>query len=112
MHQIAELCHYDLTETERHPILQAEALREKDREITRLRHEVQLLGGLAVQSGFPGPHERRVKRKGDQGLKGRKTLTLRQKRRWKGEDLDGAAAHSLAVDRTDEVCPHGKRISS
>lgn len=40
LHQIAHECTYDLTEQERHPILQAEALRNKDKEIERLRNEL------------------------------------------------------------------------
>ncbi|KAL8957713.1 MAG: hypothetical protein Q9193_005089, partial [Seirophora villosa] len=36
---------YDLTETERQPILQAEALKEKDKAIASLRNELQLLQG-------------------------------------------------------------------
>ncbi|KAL9615344.1 MAG: hypothetical protein Q9167_000172 [Letrouitia subvulpina] len=37
------MCQYDLTETERQPILQAEALKEKDKVIARLSHELQIL---------------------------------------------------------------------
>ncbi|KAL9007012.1 MAG: hypothetical protein Q9188_000216 [Gyalolechia gomerana] len=37
------MCQYDLTETERQPILQAEALKEKDKAIASLRNELQLL---------------------------------------------------------------------
>ncbi|KAI4205820.1 MAG: hypothetical protein LQ350_000005 [Teloschistes chrysophthalmus] len=40
---IAGICQYDLTETERQPILQAEALKEKDKAIAHLRNELQLL---------------------------------------------------------------------
>ncbi|KAL8913238.1 MAG: hypothetical protein Q9171_001885 [Xanthocarpia ochracea] len=43
LHQIAGLCRYDLTETERQPILQAEALKEKDKVIAHLRHDLQQL---------------------------------------------------------------------
>ncbi|KAL8942820.1 MAG: hypothetical protein Q9216_001435 [Gyalolechia sp. 2 TL-2023] len=43
LHQIAGMCQYDLTETERQPILQAEALKEKDKAIASLRSELQLL---------------------------------------------------------------------
>ena len=50
MHQIADHCHYDLTESERQPILQAEALKEKDRDILRLRNEIQLLRGNPIKS--------------------------------------------------------------
>ncbi|KAL8750987.1 MAG: hypothetical protein Q9184_006221, partial [Pyrenodesmia sp. 2 TL-2023] len=39
------MCQYDLTETERQPILQAEALKEKDKAIANLRNELQLLQG-------------------------------------------------------------------
>ncbi|KAL8839395.1 MAG: hypothetical protein Q9170_001789 [Blastenia crenularia] len=39
------MCQYDLTETERQPILQAEALKEKDKAIASLRNELQLLQG-------------------------------------------------------------------
>ncbi|KAL8712728.1 MAG: hypothetical protein Q9225_006882 [Loekoesia sp. 1 TL-2023] len=45
LHQIAGMCQYDLTETERQPILQAEALKEKDKAIASLRNELQLLQG-------------------------------------------------------------------
>ncbi|KAL9042894.1 MAG: hypothetical protein Q9214_003654 [Letrouitia sp. 1 TL-2023] len=41
--KIAGMCQYDLTETERQPILQAEALKEKDKAIARLSHELQIL---------------------------------------------------------------------
>lgn len=50
LHQIAEICQYDLSETERHPILQAEALKEKDRAIASLRNEIQLLQGQSIKS--------------------------------------------------------------
>lgn len=39
------MCQYDLSETERQPILQAEALKEKDKAIASLRNELQLLQG-------------------------------------------------------------------
>lgn len=45
LHQIAGMCQYDLTETERQPILQAEALKEKDKAIASLHNELQLLQG-------------------------------------------------------------------
>ncbi|KAL9585054.1 MAG: hypothetical protein Q9212_001744 [Teloschistes hypoglaucus] len=41
--KIAGICQYDLTETERQPILQAEALKEKDKAIAHLRNELQRL---------------------------------------------------------------------
>lgn len=87
MHQIAELCHYDLTEAERHPILQAEALREKDKEIARLRDEVQQLGGQPIKSEFPGiEDEKHSNRKaGPAPRVPKKPQSLRQKRRRKGE---------------------------
>lgn len=44
LHQIAHECAYDLTEQERQPILQAEALRQKDKEIERLRNELAQRG--------------------------------------------------------------------
>ncbi|KAL8695088.1 MAG: hypothetical protein Q9218_000366 [Villophora microphyllina] len=47
LHQIAGICQYDLTETERQPILQAEALKEKDKAIAHLRNELQLLQSQA-----------------------------------------------------------------
>ncbi|KAL8950063.1 MAG: hypothetical protein Q9222_003886 [Ikaeria aurantiellina] len=37
------MCQYDLTETERQPILQAEALKEKDKAIAHLQDQLQLL---------------------------------------------------------------------
>lgn len=59
MHQIADICHYDLSETERQPILQAEALKEKDKTIAQLRNDIALLRGDSVKSEpledeFPG----------------------------------------------------------
>ena len=45
LHQIAGMCQYDLTESERQPILQAEALKEKDKIIAKLSHKLQLLQG-------------------------------------------------------------------
>lgn len=50
LHQIATHCHYDLSEFERQPILQAEALKEKDRSILRLRNEIQLLRGQPIKT--------------------------------------------------------------
>ena len=50
MHQIAEICQYDLSETERQPILQAEALKEKDKAIAHLQRELSLLRGDPVKS--------------------------------------------------------------
>ena len=49
LHQIADICHYDLSEAERQPILQAEALKEKDRTITSLREEIASLRGQSVK---------------------------------------------------------------
>lgn len=49
MHQIAECCKYDLSEAERQPILQAEALKDRDREISRLRDQVLILGGQPIK---------------------------------------------------------------
>lgn len=53
MHQIAECCQYDLSEAERQPILQAEALKERDREIARLRNQVVILGGQPIKVESP-----------------------------------------------------------
>lgn len=50
MHQIADQCQYDLSEAERQPILQAEALKEKDKAIARLRNEVEVLRGHPIKS--------------------------------------------------------------
>ena len=50
MHQIAEICHYDLSEQERQPILQAEALKEKDKAIAHLQNELQLLRGNPIKN--------------------------------------------------------------
>ena len=50
LHQIAEICHYDLSEQERQPILQAEALKEKDKAIAHLQNELQLLRGSQVKN--------------------------------------------------------------
>ena len=50
LHQIAESCHYELTEAERQPILQAEAIKLKDKEIARLRQENHLLRAQSMYS--------------------------------------------------------------
>ena len=50
MHQIADQCQYDLTENERQPILQAEALKERDREIRRLQGVIQNLQGHSIKT--------------------------------------------------------------
>ncbi|KAL9097087.1 MAG: hypothetical protein Q9163_006382 [Psora crenata] len=50
MHQIAEICRYDLSEAERQPILQAEALKEKDKTIASLRNEIASLRGESGKS--------------------------------------------------------------
>ena len=50
MHQIADQCRYDLSEAERQPILQAEALKEKDKAIARLRNELETLRGHPIKS--------------------------------------------------------------
>ena len=50
LHQIAEICQYDLSETERQPILQAEALKEKDKAIAQLQHELSLLRGESIKA--------------------------------------------------------------
>lgn len=49
MHQVADQCQYDLSEAERQPILQAEALKEKDKAIARLRNEVEILRGHPIK---------------------------------------------------------------
>lgn len=59
LHQIADICHYDLSETERQPILQAEALKEKDKTIAQLRNDIASLRGDSVkpepvEDEFPG----------------------------------------------------------
>ncbi|MCJ1436203.1 hypothetical protein MMC27_005581 [Xylographa pallens] len=67
LHQQADLCHYELTEAERHPILQAEALKGKDREIARLREEIRKLEEQSSKaSRRPDSHQRQLgKRKAD-----------------------------------------------
>lgn len=50
MHQVADQCRYDLSEAERQPILQAEALKEKDKAIARLRNEVEILRGHPIKA--------------------------------------------------------------
>ena len=50
LHQIANHCEFDLTEAERHPILQAEALKEKDKTIVQLRHELAALRGDPIKA--------------------------------------------------------------
>ena len=49
LHQIAEHCEFDLSEAERHPILQAEALKEKDKTITQLRNDIAMLRGEPIK---------------------------------------------------------------
>lgn len=64
MHQIADQCQYDLSEAERQPILQAEALKEKDKAIARLRNEVEVLRGQPIKSepADDGPSPRGVQK--------------------------------------------------
>lgn len=50
LHQIADHCEFDLSESERHPILQAEALKEKDKTIAQLRNEVATLRGDTIKA--------------------------------------------------------------
>lgn len=67
LHQIAEICRYDLSESERQPILQAEALKEKDKAIAHLRNEVAALKGEPVKmetgddEDLPGPGKRKLR---------------------------------------------------
>ena len=90
LHQIAEQCQYDLSEAERQPILQAEALREKDKEIQRLRRQIELLGSQSNNSMSPyqdaaGPSGKQS----DSGPKvPKKPANLRQKRLHKGNLTD------------------------
>ena len=49
LHKIADTCDYDLTESERRPILQAEALKEKDKTIERLQEEIRRLQGRSFK---------------------------------------------------------------
>ena len=70
MHQVARECVYELSESERHPILQAEALREKDKEIARLRLEIAAMGEISSRTNSSGsPNEPRRRRKGVPGEK-------------------------------------------
>lgn len=50
LHQIAELCEFDLSEAERQPILQAEALKERDKTIANLRNEMAILRGEPIKA--------------------------------------------------------------
>ena len=50
LHQIADHCEFDLSEAERHPILQAEALKEKDKTIVQLRNELAVMRGDPIKS--------------------------------------------------------------
>lgn len=73
---------YDLSESERHPILQAEALREKDKEIARLRLQIASLGGPTVarfddSSNEGDPKKRR--KSSSLPRKSKKTALPRQK---------------------------------
>ena len=43
-------CVYDLSDSERRPILQVEALRARDKEIERLKRQVAALGGLSSKA--------------------------------------------------------------
>ena len=88
LHQIADSCHYDLTEAERHPILQAEALREKDKEIARLRRQIEILGGGQSIKSEDGPSGHAGQEPGDVPRVPKKPVNLRQKRLNKGEVAD------------------------
>ncbi len=50
MHQVADRCHYDLSEAERQPIIQAEALKEKDKAIARLQNELDSLRAYPIKN--------------------------------------------------------------
>ncbi|KAG8533757.1 uncharacterized protein KY384_001498 [Bacidia gigantensis] len=50
--KIADICQYDLSESERQPILQAEALKEKDKTITALREEIASLRGETIRTDY------------------------------------------------------------
>lgn len=50
MHQVADRCHYDLSEAERQPIIQAEALKEKDKAIARLQKELDSLRAYPIKT--------------------------------------------------------------
>ena len=55
-HQIGHECKYDLSESERQPILQAEALKDKQREIDRLKQENEELRGGPSMTGQIDEH--------------------------------------------------------
>ena len=74
---------YDLSDSDRHPILQAEALREKDKEIARLRQEVATLGGPTAKSNGSGCHKDLRKRR-------KPASEIKAIRRQSGQSLDFA----------------------
>ena len=49
------MCQYDLSEAERQPILQAEALKEKDKTIVALKDEIAALRGESVKPEYEEP---------------------------------------------------------
>ena len=79
LHKIAEHCVYDLTESERQPILQAEALREKDKEIDRLRHQIVSLGGPLAKEPHNGSDAKKKRKPGSTLKNGRRAGSNRQK---------------------------------
>ena len=90
LHQIAELCHYDLTEGERHPILQAEALKEKDREIARLELVIEQLNSNANKSESSDSCQgSRIKRKIGPALEASNKQTKQKHKRLRKEGSPG-----------------------
>ena len=93
LHQVARECVYDLSESERHPILQAEALREKDNEIARLRLEIATIGGLSARGSASGSQsDLRKRRKAASEAKSWKDQNaLEQKRPFQEVNTDSLA---------------------
>ena len=99
-----------MTESERHPILQAEALREKDKEIARLKLEIASLDGSLGRGDYTGPDYDIVKRKRKPvaGSKlNRKSENTRQKRVDKAESTDSIyfGAPNMANIIREVSCP-------
>ena len=92
MHQIAEICQYDLSEAERQPILQAEALKEKDKVIARLQQDLAIARGEAIkrEPQDDDPYGRSIQKIRLPPKVSKKAVPLQQKYLVQGEMSDNA----------------------
>ncbi|KAL2051402.1 hypothetical protein ABVK25_008269 [Lepraria finkii] len=107
LHQIAELCQFDLSEAERQPILQAEALKDRDKTIAQLRNEVAILRGepIKLEPMDDAPFQSGQKIKLPPRVP-RKPTNLAQKRTYTGEINDNIYFGSPAMTSVVEEFAH------